>query len=332
MTVFGWIIIVATSTWRIPAENDWSRWKAPPAAANPSPAGTRICGISSAGVPRFPTWPDRRRWLSPWNGSAPITSTGSFVAGSLSGSRYPARPGRCTSSAAEDRDAEGAYPYAVISYRLWRDRFHADPSIAGSAARVNGRLVTIVLRRAPAIPGFARVALSLDIWVHLTMIHLMVARLRENHLTAMPCCRFSWAACVRGADIGAGQRAGQAAARRLAAEYPQSRGKCAVGASLVEVAFELTGTSSFAARRAHLRVHPSPSHSANVANLPPARSLAGRIRPSPGDGRRPRPPFAQMFTEGLLLAIAATGVGLLLAMWMGDSMLWLIPRTHWPLS
>jgi predicted permease len=34
----------------------------------------------------------------------------------------------------------------------------------------------------------------------------------------------------------------------------------------------------------------------------------------------------------LLLAIGATGVGLLFAMWMGDTMLWLIPPTDWPLS
>ena len=49
-----------------------------------------------------------------------------------------------TFSAEEDRDVEGAFPYAVISHRLWRDQFRADSSIVGSAARVNARLVTIV--------------------------------------------------------------------------------------------------------------------------------------------------------------------------------------------
>jgi hypothetical protein len=45
---------------------------------------------------------------------------------------------------AEDRDAPGAYPLAVISERLWRRRYHGNPEVVGTTARINGRQLTIV--------------------------------------------------------------------------------------------------------------------------------------------------------------------------------------------
>jgi predicted permease len=237
--------------------------------------------------------------------------------------------------AEEDRDVEGAYPYAVISHRLWRDRFRADSSIVGSAARVNGRLVTIVGVAPPPFRGSIG-GLSLDIWVHLSMIHLMGGA-------------GSWQAADRNARrlilVGrlrsdatleqAGAQA-KAVARRLAAEYPATHaGSSAVVLPLWRSHFgaqalflsplaALTGVSVLLLLVA----------CANVANLLLARSLSRQaeygLRLAMGAG--PMRLFAQMFMEALLLAIAATGVGLLFAMWMGDTMLWLIPPTDWPLS
>jgi predicted permease len=240
-----------------------------------------------------------------------------------------------TFSAEEDRDVEGAYPYAVISHRLWREQFHTDSSVVGSAARVNGRLVTIVGVTPPPFRGSIG-GLSLDIWVHLSMNHLMGGA-------------GSWQAADRNARplifIGrlrsdatleqAGAQA-KAVARRLAAEYPATHaGTSAVVLPLWKSHFGAQGIflSPLVALTC-VSILLLLVACANVANLLLARSLSRQaeygLRLALGAG--PLRLFAQMFTEGLLLAIAATGVGLLLAMWMGDSMLWLIPPTERPLS
>ena len=44
----------------------------------------------------------------------------------------------------EDGDQLGAYPVAVISYRLWKQRFHGDASAVGKILRVNRRNLTVV--------------------------------------------------------------------------------------------------------------------------------------------------------------------------------------------
>ena len=44
----------------------------------------------------------------------------------------------------EDDRAPGAHPVAVISHRCWRQRFGADPTVAGKSVIVNGRSFTII--------------------------------------------------------------------------------------------------------------------------------------------------------------------------------------------
>ena len=43
-----------------------------------------------------------------------------------------------------DTEREGTAPVAVISYRLWRARLHADPNVVGQVLRLNGKSVTVV--------------------------------------------------------------------------------------------------------------------------------------------------------------------------------------------
>ena len=128
----------------------------------------------------------------------------------------------------------------------------------------------------------------------------------------------------------------KAVARRLAAEYPATHaGSSAVVLPLWKSHFGAQGIflSPLAALTC-VSILLLLVACANVANLLLARSLSRQAEYGLllAMGAGPLRLFVQMFTEGLLLAIAATGVGLLLAMWMGDTMLWLIPPTDWPLS
>ena len=68
----------------------------------------------------------------------------------------------------ENGDKLGAYPVAVISYRLWRRHFHADPRALGKPFRVNRQDLTLVGVAPPAFRG-TMPGLAFDIWVPATM-------------------------------------------------------------------------------------------------------------------------------------------------------------------
>jgi hypothetical protein len=53
----------------------------------------------------------------------------------------------------EQGDELGAHPVVVISHRLWRNRFRADPGVLGGILRVNRREMTIVGVTPPEFQG-----------------------------------------------------------------------------------------------------------------------------------------------------------------------------------
>ena len=68
----------------------------------------------------------------------------------------------------ESGDAQGAYPVVVISERLWRRRFHADPGVIGQSLRVNRRELTIVGVVPASFQGSLN-GLAVDLWAPITM-------------------------------------------------------------------------------------------------------------------------------------------------------------------
>jgi putative ABC transport system permease protein len=48
-------------------------------------------------------------------------------------------------------DQEGAPPVAVMSYRIWREKYASDPSVVGASYQINGHSFTII---GVAAPGF----------------------------------------------------------------------------------------------------------------------------------------------------------------------------------
>ena len=80
-------------------------------------------------------------------------------------------------------DQEGAPPVAVMSYRIWHEKYGADPSVVGAAYQINGHPFTVI---GVAPPGFYGAKLAgwgmPDFWLPLTtelLIDGATARLKR---------------------------------------------------------------------------------------------------------------------------------------------------------
>jgi putative ABC transport system permease protein len=66
-------------------------------------------------------------------------------------------------------DQEGAPPVAVMSYRIWKEKYGSDPSVAGASYQINGHPFTVI---GVAAPGFYGAKLAgggmPDFWLPLT--------------------------------------------------------------------------------------------------------------------------------------------------------------------
>ena len=228
----------------------------------------------------------------------------------------------------EDRDAFGAYPLAVISYRLWRGYFRADPAVVGQVIRINGHQLTIVGVAPPDFRGTVG-GLAMDIWVPL------------SQATQMGSLN-TWAADDRnaaflnlivrlksGVAIEQARAEVQGVAARIAATYPDThRG---IGATLVPVREASDGVQK--SLRDPLRILMGVCvlvlliACANVANLLLARSLSRQrefgVRLALGAGRGRL--VAQVLLEVLLLASAGALFGVLLARWLQESLVLVFP-------
>jgi predicted permease len=75
-------------------------------------------------------------------------------------------------------DVEGAPPVAVMSYRVWRDKYGSDSSIVGSTYQINGRPFTMVGIAAPGFDGAKMAEWGMpDIWLPVTAEPLLMAGL-----------------------------------------------------------------------------------------------------------------------------------------------------------
>src|SRR6516164_6979059 len=83
----------------------------------------------------------------------------------------------------DEDDQEGAPPVAVMSYRVWRDKYGSDPSVVGAGYQINGHPFTVI---GVAPPGFFGAKLAgwgmPDFWLPLTtelLIDEPTARLKR---------------------------------------------------------------------------------------------------------------------------------------------------------
>ncbi len=233
----------------------------------------------------------------------------------------------------EDRDAQGAYPYAVISHRLWRTYFRGNAGVVGRTVRINGHPYTVVGVTQPDFSGTFGGA-AFDVWVPLSMI------IQTGTLN-------TWAANDRNARFlnvivrlkpgvtieQAGQEARSVAAW-IAAAYPDTHK--GIGASLVPMWRASYGLQS--TLRNPLRILMAVCilvlliACANVANLLMARSISRQrefgIRLALGASRGQI--VRQLLAEVLVLAGAGAVAGVLMAQWMGESLFYVLPSLDSP--
>ena len=80
-------------------------------------------------------------------------------------------------------DVEGAAPVAVLSYRVWKEKYGGDPSVVGAAYQINGHPFTIVGVAAPGFFGAKLVGWGMpDVWLPVTtepVLNATTTRLKQ---------------------------------------------------------------------------------------------------------------------------------------------------------
>ena len=232
-------------------------------------------------------------------------------------------------------DAPGAYPAVVIGERLWRSYFHADPSIVGKTVRLNRRQMTI-LGVVPADFTGVRPVMRLELWAPASM-GADLGVMSRSEFTDRGDREFASVVVRRKPGVTNEQAMAEAraVASSLAAAYPKTnrgvsatilppwRARSGVGELLLAPLRILMGVAVLLL----LIV------CANVGNLLLARSVARHrefgIRIAMGASRWRV--ARQLLTESLLLAAAASVLGILLLLWMQGSLVMLIPNIGLPL-
>lgn len=231
----------------------------------------------------------------------------------------------------EDGHQPGAYPVAVISHRMWKNRFHSDPNVVGKTIRVNRNDLSIVGVASPefrgTIPG-----LVFDIWAPLTM-GPQLGMFSATAFTTRGAASTGYYAVARlapGASIETARAEAATFARQIEAAYPETnRG---IAATVLPVWQFHSGATDLLLRPLTILMAIALLLllivCANVANLLLARAVSRRkeltirLALGAGQGRLTR----QLLAEALLLAVAGSGFGLVLSYWSADLLSAFIPK------
>ncbi len=217
----------------------------------------------------------------------------------------------------EEDTGRNGHPVVVISYQTWKQRYRGDPNIVGKTQMLNGVRHSIIGVTPEGFYG-TFVGYSFNFWVPASMEEVLEgggykldnrgARWSEGFAILKP-----------GVTISQAQAELTAIGARLAADYPNSnRGRTFQLYPLWQTPFNNAG-SLLPTLRASLVVAALVLliACANVGNLLLVKSFARRhemtMRISLGAGRARL--IRQLLTEGLILAVAAAGGGLLAAYW-----------------
>ena len=232
----------------------------------------------------------------------------------------------------EGTERQGASPVAIISYKMWRNRYHGDGSILGKSIRLNRRELTIIGVAPPNFRG-STVGLVYDVWMPINMANAM----GSGPTLTYRGCRDLTSTIVRlkpGVTVAQARDEVSALSKRLAATYPETnRG---VDAVVVPVWAGHLGAQGILLKPLRILMAVSALLllvvCANVANLLLARAVSRQKEFSLrlAFGARPSRLIRQLLTETLLLACTAAVIGVLVTSLMEKSLNRLLPAVDFP--
>jgi predicted permease len=236
-------------------------------------------------------------------------------------------------SGVERDDAQNAHAVVVISHSYWKNQYHSDGSAIGSSLRINRTPFTII---GVAPEGFhgTRSGLDYEMWMPLTMYgqltHTGTWMLRDRNTRNF----MMFARLAPGASMEQARSEVQALANRMAvADADSNQG---IGATVLPVWQAHFGTQSILLTPITILMGASGVVllivCANLANLLLARAT-GRLKEFSvrlAMGARPTRLTQQLLTETLLMAVAGSVCGLMLANFLGGALRWLLPGVARP--
>ena len=236
-------------------------------------------------------------------------------------------------SGAERDDAQNAHAVVVISHSYWKSHYQLDRSAIGSSLRVNRTPFTIIGVTPEGFHG-TRSGLDYEMWMPITMYgqltHTGDWMLRDRNTRNF----IMFARLVPGVIIEQAHAEVQALANRMAvADADSNQG---IGATVLPVWQSHFGTQSILLTPITILMGASGVVllivCANLANLLLARAT-GRLKEFSvrlAMGARPKRLIQQLLTETLLMAVAGSACGLILANLLGGALRWLLPAVARP--
>ncbi len=236
-------------------------------------------------------------------------------------------------SDAERDDAQNAHTVVVISHSYWKNQYHSDRSAIGASLRINRTPFKII---GVAPEGFHGTTAGLDyeMWMPLTMYgqltHTGTWMLRDRNARPF----MMYARLAPGVGMEQARAEVQALANRMAvADADSNQG---IGATVLPVWQSHFGTQSILLTPITILMGASGVVllivCANLANLLLARAT-GRLKEFSvrlAMGARPMRLIRQLLTETLLMAVAGSVCGLILANLLGGALRWLLPAVAMP--
>jgi len=236
-------------------------------------------------------------------------------------------------SETERDDAQNAHAVVVISHSYWKNHYHSDLSAIGTSLRINRTPFTII---GVAPEGFhgTRAGFDYEMWMPITMYgqltHTGTWMLRDRNTRNY----MMFARLALGASMEQARSEVQALANRMAvADADSNQG---IGATVLPVWQSHFGTQSVLLTPIAILMGASGVVllivCANLANLLLARAT-GRLKEFSvrlAMGARPMRLTQQILTETLLMAVAGSICGLMLANLLGGALRWLLPGVARP--